>query len=92
MATKEGAPDGKIKANYAMVNYDAKDKIPPHIYGKLCLLEIAEQNEGKDHSIEGVGSVYKPEDQYPVYTIIGEDLEEPAINEYAGAQSQVEGN
>lgn len=90
MATKEGAPEGKIKANYAMVNYDAKDKIPPNIYGKLCLLEIAEQNEGQDHSIEGVGSVFKPTVTYPVYTIIGEDLEEPAINEYSGAQSQVE--
>ncbi|MFN9902834.1 MAG: hypothetical protein ACK55Z_29450, partial [bacterium] len=79
MTTREGAPDGQVKARYAMVNYDAKDKIPPNIYGKLCLLEIAEQNDGEKHSIEGVGSVFKPFNNYPVYTIIGEDLEEPAI-------------
>lgn len=92
MATREGAPDGQVRANYVMVNYDAKDKIPPNIYGKLCLLEIAEQNDGEKHSIEGVGSVFKPTITYPVYNIIGEDLEEPAVNEYSGAQSQTESN
>jgi hypothetical protein len=92
MTTKEDAPEGRIKVNYAMVNYDAKDKIPPNIYGKLCLLEIAEQNDGQEHSIEGVGHVFKPTITHPVYTIIGEDLEEPAVNEYSGAYNQVESN
>jgi hypothetical protein len=90
ITTREGVPEGQVKANYAMVNYDAKDKIPPNIYGKLCLLEIAEQNDGNDHSVEGVGGVDKDGDRYSVYTIIGEDLEEPAVNEYSGAQSKVE--
>ena len=87
--TKVEGESNQTKANYIMVNHEAKGKIPPNIYGKLCLLEIAEQNDGDVHNIEGVGEVHK----YTigsVYTIIGEDLEEPAIDEYAGAQSQVE--
>lgn len=82
--------DNRIRVDYAMVNYDGKDKLPPNIYGKVCLLEIAEQGEDDEKTIEGVGLVSKNQAIHPVYIIIGEDLEEPAINGDAGAKGQIE--
>ena len=83
---------GAVRATYDMVTYPEKEKIPPNIYGKLCLLEIAEQNEESTHSIEGVGHIDKNYKVAPVYIIIGEDLEEPAIDVDARTKGEVEGN
>ena len=88
----EEMTDNRVRVHYAMVNYDGKNKLPPNIYGKVCLLEIAEQGEDKEKTVEGVGMVAKDHPIYPVYIIVGEDLEEPAINDDAGAQGQVESN
>jgi len=79
-----------VKANYVMVDYARKDDIPPNIYGKLCLLEIADQNDGNTHEVEGVGQVVKHGTVGSVYTIIGEDLEGPPISGDAGTHSQIE--
>lgn len=89
---EEVTSDGTLRVNYGMANYDGKDKLPPNIYGKVCLLEIAEQSEGNQIEIEGVGMVDKDQPIHPVYIIIGEDLEEPAINDDAGETSQNESN
>lgn len=82
----------KMVAKYSLSQYGAKSDIPPNIYGKLCLLEIAQQSDNNEHSIEGVGKVSKEIPTTPVYIIIGEDLEEPAINDDTRTQSQDEGD
>jgi hypothetical protein len=74
-------------AQYFMSTHEKKEDLHPAIFGKLCLLEIAQQsiepsnykNPKSSQGVEGVGTVTVVENKVPVYIIVGEDLEDPQV-------------
>lgn len=93
---KENSND--MVAQYFMSTHEKKEDLHPAIFGKLCLLEIAQQsiepsnykNQKPSQGVEGVGTVTVVENKVPVYIIVGEDLEDPqvTIDANSGTESQ----
>jgi len=96
---KENSND--MVAQYFMSTHEKKEDLHPAIFGKLCLLEIAQQSieptvrsQTPSQGVEGVGTVTLVENKVPVYIIVGEDLEDPqvTIDANPGTESQDESN